>query len=231
MPWRLEDGAEKNAAQNLVVAQKNYRDASFYIDSHRHEVNQIKALSNTANQSAYQLLQLTHEFPNKISEEKMASTIEDQISTTLSAVIRKSNKVMDKKFERVRRKFTRDEAEVKKQGNTIIIRLRGLDFANSQVALKASNFPLLGKIKKVIKDFDKSSIVLEGHSDSIGNIAVNKMLSQKRAEAVKEYLLSVDAIAAKKIKAIGSGERDPLATNNTEKGRAQNRRVDVLIQL
>ncbi|MBC7537974.1 MAG: OmpA family protein [Bacteriovorax sp.] len=243
----VKDGAKKFAPQTLVTIIKNFNETSAYITTHPHEVDQIATRSRETNQSAYQLLQTTHELAdtNKMSQEKLATTkmrgkenksIEDRISTGQSAVVRKnedheSEKVFNEKFERARRKFTKNEAEVKKLGSTITIRLKGLVFPSSQSALKDSNFPLLGKVRRVIKEFSNSTVVVEGHTDSIGTKTINDKLSRERALTVRGYLLSVDILPANRIKAIGSGEENPLATNNTSSGRAQNRRVDIVIKL
>jgi outer membrane protein OmpA-like peptidoglycan-associated protein len=142
-----------------------------------------------------------------------------------------TEKDFNEKFEKARSKFTQDEAEVYKQGDMLTIRLRGLEFPSAQAALKNSDFALLGKVQRVIKEFNNSSVVIEGHTDSSGSKTKNAKLSKERAQAVRAYLLSIDAISPDKIQAIGSGDQKPLATNKTTLGRAQNRRVDVLIKV
>ena len=141
-----------------------------------------------------------------------------------------SEKRFNAKFDTARGQFTKEEAEVYKQGNSLVIRLRGLEFPKSQAVLRGSNFPLLAKVQNVIKDFENSSVVVEGHTDSIGGLAANEKLSTGRAQAVTEYLISKDGISKDKIKAIGYGYQKPLATNKTPEGRAQNRRVDIVIE-
>jgi OOP family OmpA-OmpF porin len=142
-----------------------------------------------------------------------------------------SDQAFNQKFEEARREFTKSEAEVYKQGNTLVIRLRSLEFPSSQAVLKGSNFPLLAKVQKVIQNFDKSSIIVEGHTDSIGSKEINEKLSTERAQAVREYLVSnANGSDTAEITAVGYGYQKPLATNKTANGRAQNRRVDILIQ-
>ncbi|MDD4973735.1 MAG: OmpA family protein [Bacteriovorax sp.] len=232
----IKDGAKKYAPKSLETAINDYQNASVYIDSNRHEVDQIKTRSLAANQSAYQLLQITHEStgPQKKSPERLASMKEDIITTRQSAILKKetreSEKSIDEKLKQARRQFSNNEAEVIKRKNTLIIRLRGLEFPISQAVLKDSNFPILGKVRRVIEEFGRSAVVVEGHTDSSGTVALNEKLSKKRAQTVREYLLSADVIPEKRIKAIGSGEQNPIASNKTPSGRAQNRRVDVMIK-
>jgi outer membrane protein OmpA-like peptidoglycan-associated protein len=68
-------------------------------------------------------------------------------------------------------------------------------------------------------------IQIEGHTDNTGEAAHNQRLSTDRAEAVQKYLLDRD-IAADRLKAVGFGQDRPIASNETEKGRASNRRVE-----
>ena len=82
----------------------------------------------------------------------------------------------------------------------------------------------LKKLVAVMKRKPKVKLIVEGHTDSIGTYAYNQKLSQKRANAVKAYLIH-HGISASRIKAIGYGERRPIATNMYKDGRAKNRRV------
>ncbi len=141
-----------------------------------------------------------------------------------------SDQALNRRFEEARAEFNKSEAEVYKQGNTLMIRLRGLEFPVAQAVLKGSNFPLLAKVQKVIKRFGKSSVTVEGHTDSNGGKVLNERLSSERAQAVKEYLLSNAGDQPIHVTAMGFGDQKPLATNKTSSGRAQNRRVDILIQ-
>jgi OmpA-OmpF porin, OOP family len=141
-----------------------------------------------------------------------------------------SDKALNQRFEDARKEFSDTEAEVYKQGNKLMIRLRGLEFPVSQSVIKGTNFPLLAKVQRVIYSFGKSSVVIEGHTDSLGEKAFNQKLSSARAVAVREYFVSNAGGQSMDIKAVGYGDQKPLATNKTLSGRAQNRRVDVVIQ-
>ena len=73
---------------------------------------------------------------------------------------------------------------------------------------------------------DLEMVIATGHTDSVGTDAYNQRLSERRAAAVKDYLVS-KGIAASKITTIGKGESQPVATNKTAEGRQKNRRVDI----
>ena len=72
---------------------------------------------------------------------------------------------------------------------------------------------------------------MEGHTDSQGNDEFNRALSLRRAISVREYTLANMAMSADRIRSIGYGESRPIATNGTADGRAQNRRIDVVLEL
>jgi OmpA-OmpF porin, OOP family len=77
-----------------------------------------------------------------------------------------------------------------------------------------------------IQGTDLEMVIATGHTDSIGTEQYNQRLSERRAEAVKQYLVS-KGIPASKITTIGKGESQPVATNKTKEGRQKNRRVDI----
>ena len=135
----------------------------------------------------------------------------------------------NKRFDQVQHYFSSDEAEVYKQGNQLVIRMRGIKFPVGQATLSPENYHLLSKVQRAIHTFNSGSIVIEGHTDSTGSAQLNQQLSQQRAEAVKAYLSANDPDIADRIKASGYGADRPLASNNTAEGRAVNRRIDVRI--
>jgi OmpA-OmpF porin, OOP family len=77
-----------------------------------------------------------------------------------------------------------------------------------------------------INGVDLEMVIATGHTDSIGTNQYNQRLSERRAQAVKDYLVS-KGIAASKVTTIGKGETQPVATNKTKEGRQKNRRVDI----
>lgn len=135
---------------------------------------------------------------------------------------------LDRKIKSIAGMFNKNEAEVYRQGDKVLVRLKGMKFNSASSSLPQSSIALLGKVKEAINTVGASSVAVEGHTDTVGAAALNKELSQKRAETVAEYFktnggdgLSIDAA--------GYGFDKPIASNKTKQGRAQNRRVDVLI--
>jgi outer membrane protein OmpA-like peptidoglycan-associated protein len=87
----------------------------------------------------------------------------------------------------------------------------------------------LGKLATVIRGFPSAQVLLEGHTDSMGNDAYNQSLSERRADAVKTWLVGKEALDAARFRTQGFGETKPVASNDTEQGRQKNRRVVAVI--
>lgn len=159
--------------------------------------------------------------------EQMLSNVSEQrqlMSKRLEAQTR-----VREQFERVGALFSREEARVLRLSDDIIIRLVGLAFPVGRSTIRTENFELLAKVTQAIQMFPEGSLTIEGHTDSYGSDAANLALSQKRAEAVKQYLVANMQIDPSKIEAVGYGETQPVANNETQEGRAKNRRIDVVI--
>jgi len=136
----------------------------------------------------------------------------------------------NERFNKVQGYFRPQEAEVYKQGNQLVIRLRGIRFPVGQAILTADNYYLLSKVQKAIRTFDQPTVVIEGHTDSTGSAELNQTLSQERAAAVEAYLVANNTLPKSRIRSAGYGPDRPLAPNTTSEGRAINRRIDVLIR-
>ena len=80
-----------------------------------------------------------------------------------------------------------------------------------------------------IKEFSSARIIIEGHTDNFGTDAYNRDLSRARAAAVKDYFISQEGMETSGIESSGFGESRPIASNDTEEGRAKNRRVEIII--
>jgi len=99
-------------------------------------------------------------------------------------------------------------------------------FAYNQSELTPTAKSQLDSVMGKLEDADVASIKVIGHTDSQGSDAYNQTLSQRRASSVAEYLLS-QGVAPNKVTSEGKGESQPVADNETEEGRAKNRRVEL----
>jgi outer membrane protein OmpA-like peptidoglycan-associated protein len=125
--------------------------------------------------------------------------------------------------------FKPQEAEVYKKQNQVIIRLKAMQFPVGQIVIMPENYELLSKVQRAIRTFGEPDVIIGGHSDSTGSEDLNEHLSQKRADAVRQYFVANQTLPYEKIIAVGYGSMRPLASNATESGRAMNRRIDVII--
>ncbi|MEZ4600970.1 MAG: OmpA family protein [Syntrophotaleaceae bacterium] len=126
--------------------------------------------------------------------------------------------------------FKPGEAEIYKQADRFIIRLKALTFPVGSSTVSTENYPLLGKVRRAIRLFDRPETIIEGHTDSTGSEFKNRELSQSRADAVKSYLEASETLPGGKITSIGYGSQRPLASNATADGRTLNRRIDLVIK-
>jgi OOP family OmpA-OmpF porin len=137
----------------------------------------------------------------------------------------------DAKFEKAKSIFTPQEARVLYDGDNLIIRLYGLNFPSGKAVIQPEYFSLLSKVMEALKIFPNKHILLEGHTDSRGAPLANKTLSEERAIAVREYIIANMDKSRDEITAIGYGSARPVASNEDEEGRAQNRRIDIVINM
>ena len=133
-------------------------------------------------------------------------------------------------FAAVERMFARHEAIVLRAGDDVILRLVGLTFGSGKTDITPDKFPLLGRVRQAINQFDNCSIVVEGHTDAFGSDTSNMTLSTERALAVRAYMLANMGLVPSQVVANGYGETRPIANNETPEGRAKNRRIDVIIR-
>jgi len=107
--------------------------------------------------------------------------------------------------------------------------LEGVEFDNDKATLRQESFAILDKTAASMQHWADAKIEVGGHTDSVGTDDYNMALSQRRAETVRDYLIS-KGIAADRLTAKGYGETKPVADNATEEGRFKNRRVELTRQ-
>lgn len=136
---------------------------------------------------------------------------------------------MDKQEAAMNQELAGSGVKVVREGNEMrLILPSNITFATEQASISPNFYSTLEGIAKVMKQYDKTYLNIIGHTDSTGTASFNQTLSEQRAESVKRYLLSQQVLAAR-LYAEGMGETQPIASNSTEQGRAQNRRVEIKI--
>lgn len=133
------------------------------------------------------------------------------------------------RFNAVQSLFSEDEATVYRQRDNVLIRAQGFSFKPGSSEIESNNFALLNKIIAAIGRFPKSTIIVSGHTDATGSAEINLKLSKDRAKTVANFLTQVGQIDQERVEWNGYGKQKPVASNETQAGRAQNRRVEILI--
>lgn len=106
--------------------------------------------------------------------------------------------------------------------------LEDLHFKSGGSTIESSSYPMLSEVASYLKRKKDTNICIEGHTDDEGSATANLQLSQKRAEAVRNFLIK-EGVPALRITTKGYGETKPIADNTTPEGRAKNRRTEIQI--
>ena len=104
-----------------------------------------------------------------------------------------------------------------------------ISFATGSASIEPRLFPTLDRIASTLNEYPASTVTVVGHTDSMGDAQANQELSARRAAAVADYLVQ-RGVQRSRIVVQGRGENEPIADNTSDAGRAQNRRVEMLIR-
>jgi outer membrane protein OmpA-like peptidoglycan-associated protein len=136
---------------------------------------------------------------------------------------------MDKQEAKLREQMAGTGVDVVRNGDNITLDVPGgVTFAFNSSELNSQFYPVLDKVSATLVEYDKTVIEVAGHTDSVGSDQYNQQLSERRANSVAAYLAS-HGVDRSRMVTIGGGEAHPVATNDTEEGRAHNRRVEITI--
>jgi outer membrane protein OmpA-like peptidoglycan-associated protein len=124
---------------------------------------------------------------------------------------------------------TKHNGAEKKQLSTRLLPLNAVFFNTGKTELLASSRPGLKRVAEMLERFPELEVEIGGHSDNVGSPEKNQLLSQRRAEAVRNFLVEIVPGLAGRVSAIGYGASMPIADNKTAEGRKINRRVDLKV--
>jgi outer membrane protein OmpA-like peptidoglycan-associated protein len=137
---------------------------------------------------------------------------------------------MDRQEEKLRKQLQGTGVSVTRDGDNIILNMpSNITFDFDSFQLKSEFKPTLDSVVLVLNEFESTLITVEGHTDSKGSEQYNQKLSENRALSVSDYLIG-KGVKKQRLAAIGKGELEPIADNNTINGRAQNRRVELTLE-
>ncbi len=246
----INNGARELAPRTLLGVNKKLEDTEYFISQNRYNEKEIEKKSFELLTSARELAEVTElskelstlskeEMALKVIEEnkKLAHT-EEELSEEqdVNMALAQRNRALNQEqelnhiYEATRKKFSENEADVLLDGKNLVIRLKALSFPTSKAILTSENFIVLKKVENVLNEFGDSKVIVEGHTDSTGSKNFNQKLSEKRADAVMDYLRINTQDNHIHFMSKGLGDQQPIETNKTVVGRAHNRRVDIIIE-
>lgn len=136
---------------------------------------------------------------------------------------------MDVQEAKLRQRLQNSGVSVTRSGNQIVLNMPGnVTFASNSGDINANFYEVLNSVAVVLNEYKKTTVDVVGHTDNVGSDAYNQQLSERRARSVAEYLVS-QGVMADRLLLAGRGKSDPIASNDTPEGRAQNRRVTIQI--
>ena len=136
---------------------------------------------------------------------------------------------MDQQEAELRQQLEGTGISVTRNGDNIILNMpSNITFDVDQDAVKPGFYQTLNSVAIVLRKFNRTLIDVNGHTDSTGSLQHNQDLSQRRALSVADYL-GGQGIDQRRVSAVGFGPSQPIASNATEAGRSQNRRVEIQI--
>lgn len=248
--------ASTYAPKTLNLARTKYKDAERAIANNRQDIESIEVAVGEANAEAEKLMRVTHtaRASKGLSSEDIALDIENKKTALSEAemtseerarMIKEKNKQLagvlnenqqyrrqeefDQALAHAQEMFKPNEADVYRQGDKILIRLKSANFTSGRSEVGQAAYPVLGKVKDLLTEVGAEDVMVEGHTDATGSKEANMKLSKERADSIAAYLTNNTNIKPEQITTEGLGFDKPLAPNNTKAGRAQNRRVDIIV--
>ena len=137
---------------------------------------------------------------------------------------------MDRQEDKLRSQLRDSGVSVTRDGDNIILNMpSNITFDTDSYRLNPQFYSTLDSVVLVLNEFRSTLITVSGHTDSTGSTEYNQQLSEKRSLAVANYLIN-KGVQQQRLAAVGRGEMQPIAANNTAQGRAMNRRVELKLE-
>nr|MBN2278245.1 OmpA family protein [candidate division Zixibacteria bacterium] len=169
--------------------------------------------------------QLSSELNDKSEKLEELKSTHEQVTSELE-----ERRMKEEKIARAKKILNPTEGEIFfNPTNDIVLRLAGLSFTSGSSDIKEEHIGLLTKVEEILEMFPDSKLMIEGHTDDLGDRSTNMRLSEMRAFSVMQYIRRSLSIPADKVSAVGYGPDKPVGTNTTAEGRAKNRRIDIII--
>lgn len=229
---RARTAADKVAQESVARALQRRQEVEAQATQLKQQVAQAQAQAQQAQQAQAQAQQAQQQAQAQAQQAQQAQ----QQAQAQAQQAQQQAQQAQAELERTRSELQRRDmqealakiAATRTSERGLIVTLPGIFFDTGKTSLKAGAKSTLDKIAAQIKNDDRVRVSVEGHTDSVGVKEKNQALSEKRAAAVKDYLVVV-GVPAGRITSLGKGDSEPVATNKSAAGRQQNRRVELVI--
>jgi outer membrane protein OmpA-like peptidoglycan-associated protein len=230
---KKEDQTEKIKEEEITTDS----DQSTNEQTMKVPTKEIEDINNTKKESLVDLNITTDEDKEEQSKESSKRKELNKIATAKETEVLKPNDnqedIQENMIEKRKTILKTDNIKYSKQEcqekfNELLSNNK-ITFSYDKADIKQESYTTLDKLVLTTKRCGKIAIMISGHTDSDGNEIYNRVLSQKRANAVKQYMVK-NGIKDKYLLAVGYGELKPIATNKTEEGKAKNRRIEFSIE-
>lgn len=136
---------------------------------------------------------------------------------------------MDRQEQQLRQNLQGSRIEIDRRGDDIVLNMpSSVTFGFDSSDLTSDARSALNEVANVVAQYTDTRINIAGHTDSTGDASYNQRLSERRAQAVGNYL-SQNGVSSSRLNTMGYGANQPVTSNNTDQGRAQNRRVEITL--
>ena len=138
---------------------------------------------------------------------------------------------MDRQQAQLRRDLAGSGVEVQRQGDNIVLQMPSdVTFGFDRSDIQPQFYDTLSSVARSLNEYPQTLVDVVGHADSIGRADYNQQLSERRALAVADNLTNRGGVLRDRLYVDGRGSTQPIATNDTEEGRAKNRRVEIILR-
>ncbi len=224
---------DKQAQEAIAAAQLRRQQADAEAAALRQQAEEATQQAATANQQAATANQQAQAAQAQAQQAEAAAqqaqAAAQQTQTQLDETRHQlAERDMETRRLRIQNELARIASTRSEQRGLIVTLNGGILFDTGKTSLKPGAKSTLRRIAKQLQTDNSLKIGVEGHTDNVGGTATNQRLSEKRANAVRDFLVTA-GLPADNISASGKGEEAPIVTNKTAAGRQQNRRVELVI--
>jgi outer membrane protein OmpA-like peptidoglycan-associated protein len=228
----LMQQAARSAQQQAQSTQQELQQAQQQAQTTQQQLQQAQQQAQTTQEQLQQAQKTQEQLKQQAQQSATEAEKARQAAAAAQAELDRARMQLAQREEEARQlKMQQDLARIaatKADTRGIVVTLPGIFFDPGKTQLKPGAKKPLQRIAEQLRGDDRIRVTVEGHTDNTGTPEKNMDISEKRAEAVREYLVSL-GVPADRTMATGKGEAEPVATNKTAAGRQQNRRVELVI--